>query len=282
MTVDTRSAAPGPTTVLYPLRNRLVEVRRVTRLTPGMVRVTLGGEEMAGFQDGQAGSPDDHVKLCFPAPGADRPVLPVVHADGLGEQDPKGPFPILRDYTVRAWRPERLEIDVDMVLHGHGIATTWARDATPGKVIGVLGPRGSVHYTGDYPWYLLGADETGLPALARRLAELPAGIPAFAFVQVGGPAEEQDLASAADVTLTWLHHGPAPAGADSPLEAAVRALTLPPGEGLAWFAGEATMLRPIRRYLRRELGFPKERVDVDGYWKRGVVNLDHHEDDGED
>jgi NADPH-dependent ferric siderophore reductase len=41
-------------------------------------------------------------------------------------------------------------------------------------------------------------------------------------------------------------------------------------------AGEATMLAPLRRYLRRELGLPAEQVSASGYWKRGIVNLDHH------
>lgn len=35
-------------------------------------------------------------------------------------------------------------------------------------------------------------------------------------------------------------------------------------------------MKPIRRYLRRELGLPKQQVDVDGYWKKGTANLDHH------
>lgn len=50
-----------------------------------------------------------------------------------------------------------------------------------------------------------------------------------------------------------------------------------PGAGTFFFlAGEATSLIPLRRYLRRELGLPKEQVEVHGYWKRGVVALDHH------
>lgn len=50
----------------------------------------------------------------------------------------------------------------------------------------------------------------------------------------------------------------------------------------AFVAGEAGALKPIRRWLRRELALPKERLDVDGYWKKGTVNLDHHVPDDED
>ena len=45
---------------------------------------------------------------------------------------------------------------------------------------------------------------------------------------------------------------------------------------LVFLAGEAGSLIPLRRYLRRELGLPKEQVDAHGYWKKGEANLDHH------
>jgi NADPH-dependent ferric siderophore reductase len=32
----------------------------------------------------------------------------------------------------------------------------------------------------------------------------------------------------------------------------------------------------VRRYLRDELRLNPDWIDVDGYWKRGTVNLDHH------
>jgi len=98
-------------------------------------------------------------------------------------------------------------------------------------------------------------------------------------VEVAGAAERQALETAADLELRWLHR-------DEPgtptLEQAARALDLPPGDGYVWMAGEAGALRPIRRHLRDERGIHPDRLHVDGYWKRGVVNLDHHAEDGED
>ncbi|WP_431521128.1 SIP domain-containing protein [Citricoccus muralis] len=41
------------------------------------------------------------------------------------------------------------------------------------------------------------------------------------------------------------------------------------------WACSAPALKPIRRYLCREIGLPKDQVDVDGYWKKGTANLDH-------
>ncbi|KNB50754.1 siderophore-interacting protein [Streptomyces caatingaensis] len=272
MTVDT--LPPRMRIVRHPLKYRLLEVRKVDRITPSTVRVTFGGEELEGFCE-QA--PTDHVKLCFAEDGAELPVEPVVVNDTWMDAPVE---PITRDYTVRHYRRDTRELDVDMVLHGRGVASSWAERAEPGMRLGVLGPRGSEVLPMVHDWYLLAAEETALPALARWLEKLPAGVRVIAFAEVAGPEDEQEFRTATDLTMTWLHRGSAPAGTTDLLERAIRAAELPAdGLGFAWVAGEATSLKPVRRYLRRELGLAKEQVDVDGYWKRGVENHDHHEDE---
>lgn len=53
----------------------------------------------------------------------------------------------------------------------------------------------------------------------------------------------------------------------------------PSVEFFTWIAGEATSLKPVHRYFLRELEMPRELVHIDGYWKWGVSNLDHHATD---
>src|SRR4051794_41933076 len=76
---------------------RLLQVRRSTRITPRMVRVTLAGDELAGFGgDG----PDRRIKMFFPVEGQDRPAVP--RATSGGPLWPAGePRPTIRTYTVR-------------------------------------------------------------------------------------------------------------------------------------------------------------------------------------
>ena len=61
----TISALPDrlPRRVCHELRFRKLQVRAVQRLTPHLIRITLGGDELAGFT-----SPgfDDHAKIFFP------------------------------------------------------------------------------------------------------------------------------------------------------------------------------------------------------------------------
>src|SRR5699024_5514015 len=45
-------------------------------------------------------------------------------------------------------------------------------------------------------------------------------------------------------------------------------LSLPAGRTFAWCAGETLTIAPIRRCLRRDLGLPKEDVEVVGYWRK--------------
>ncbi|MER6396665.1 siderophore-interacting protein [Kitasatospora sp. NPDC001603] len=273
--MTTETAPPRMRIVRHPLKYRLLEVRRVTRVTPGTVRVTFGGPELEGFCE-QA--PTDHVKLCFAEDGAALPVAPVVENDTWMDAPVE---PITRDYTVRHYRRAEQELDIDMVLHGTGVGSSWAEAAEPGMRLGVLGPRGSEEIPFVHDWYLLAAEETAIPALGRWLEMLPAGVKVIAFAEVPGPEHEQVFETATDATVTWLHRGDAPAGSTDLLERAVRAAQLPPGLGFAWVAGEANALKPIRRHLRAERGLDRHQVDVDGYWKRGVANHDHHEGEHE-
>ena len=58
-------AGSGTVRIGYPIDVREVRVVARRRLTPRMVRLTLGGPALAGFHTYQA---DDHVKLVFPDP----------------------------------------------------------------------------------------------------------------------------------------------------------------------------------------------------------------------
>ena len=83
--------------VRHETKMRLLQVREVSRLTPKMVRVVLGGEALAGFV---SAAHDDHVKLFFPQPGHDKPVLPTPTPNG--PVYPEGAAcPAARDYTPR-------------------------------------------------------------------------------------------------------------------------------------------------------------------------------------
>lgn len=223
----------------------------------------------------QAPGPEDHVKVFLPDPATGELHAPTLAADG-GLQRPTGVVSISRDYTVRATRVVDgvAEIDVDWVLHGdEGPASAWAARAAEGDEVVLAGPRGSVGVPEGIGRLTLVGDETGLPALARWVAAVGPGLPVTAIVEIGDDVDEahvEDELDGATVEILYRTDGP------GQLAEAVRSLGGLEGDELFVGLGEASDLVPVRRYLRRELGLPAEQAAISGYWRRGVVNLDHH------
>jgi NADPH-dependent ferric siderophore reductase len=231
--------------VRHALRRRDLTVARVDTPTPGFRRVTFTGADLAGFV---SASFDDHVKLFLDA------------ADGAE--------PVRRDYTPRQHDAAAGTLAIEFALHGDGPAAAWAAQATPGQRATIGGPRGSFIIPTDLDWHLLVGDETALPAIARRLEELPAGARAFVVLHVADAADRRALPSAAEVRVQWVHDSAA-------LLDAVRALDLPDGEGFAWCAGEAGAMAAVRRVLVDEQGVDRHAVRAAAYWKQGATA--HHE-----
>jgi NADPH-dependent ferric siderophore reductase len=239
---------------------RLLQVRRSVHVTPRMIRVTLCGDELAGFP---GSGPDRRIKMFFPVPGQDRPAVP--RATSGGPLWPAGePRPAIRTYTVRRFDPAAGELDVDFVLHdGHGPGAAWARDARPGSWVGVSEPGGRYEPDPHAGFHVVIGDESALPAVATVLDALPRGVPALAFLEVADAAEEQPLPGSAAVH--WVHRGPRPPGL--PLVEAVRAAQLPDGRGQAWLSGESACVRELRRHLLDERGLDRRAVYATGYWR---------------
>jgi NADPH-dependent ferric siderophore reductase len=261
--------------IRHETKRRLLEVHDVSRITPKMARIVLGGDELAGFV---SAAHDDHVKLFFPRPGQDKPVLPTQTPNG--PVYPEGaPQPAARDYTPRRYDVAANTLTIDFVLHGDGPAAAWATQARLGQFLGVGGPRGSFIVPDDFDWYLLAGDETALPAIGRRLEELPATTRALVVVEVADAGEEQRFNTRARLETRWLHRNGAEPGARSPLQEAIAELKLPSGEGYAWVAAEAAAAKALRRHLVDERGLRKDRVKAAAYWKQGAVAVHENYDD---
>ncbi len=243
--------------VMHDIKRRKLEVLRVVDLTPRMRRITLGGPELAGFIS--LGT-DDHVKLLFPQNAEQAAALETMV---LGAGKDNGPMPEMRDYTPRRYDLEKLELDIDFVLHGDGPASTWAEQARPGQFLHIGGPRGSMIVPDIFDSYLLIGDETAPPAIARRLESLAANRKALVVIEVENGAEQQVLESAAQVNVIWvLREG----GKDN-LLTTVRQLQVPKGNLYAWVATETKVSRQIRRVLLDEHGLNEQFVKAVGYWR---------------
>jgi NADPH-dependent ferric siderophore reductase len=248
------------TRVRHELKRRKLEVRRSERISPSMVRLVLGGDDLAGFVS--LGF-DDHVKIFIPPPGATEPFVPTSGPDGA---EP----PAMRDFTPRKYDAEAGELTIDFALHEAGPATAWAVNAGPGDFLGVGGPRGSMVVPTGFRLHVLIGDETAIPAIARRLEELPSGVAARVIAEVEGPGHELNLASHAKIELTWVHRNGRPAG-QALLEAVRSANLTAGGDVYAWAACESSVAKLLRTHLVDERLFDPKRVKAAGYWKRGAA-----------
>jgi len=231
--------------VRHELRRRELVVESVAPLGEHFVSITFGGEALADFV---SLSFDDHVKFML---------------DGSTDA-------LRRDYTPRRYDAQSRQLTIEFALHGEGAASHWARHAEPGQAAVIGGPRGSMIVPPDFDWHLLVADATGLPAIRRRLEELPAGTRAI-VVALAGAGDRILPATQAHLELHWVDSADA-------LVDAVRALALPAGEGYAWGGGEAAMMRRVREVLVTDKALPKEAMRISAYWKQGAA--DFHEDIG--
>lgn len=249
-----------------PPRTYVTTIRRTRRITPRMLRITIGGGDLHEFV---SAAPDQFITVIVPQPGQELPPL----ARALNWEEfraiPAAVRPAARNYTVRHHRPEVGEIDVDVVLHGDsGPVARWANHARAGERLAIWGPRIAYRPPEETAWQLLVGDETGLPAIGAILAALPAGMRAQAIIEVADAAEEQALPSPGAAAVTWLHRGDTPASASTALLTAVRALAFPAGPRYIWGGGERRAMGALRKHLIEERGIAGEALAILNYWEQ--------------
>lgn len=249
---------------IHPIKVRSAWVKTITRLTPHMARITLQGDDLQDFY-----SPgfDDHVKLLFAEQAGQELAVPQVGERGLVFEEGQAK-PVMRDYTPLSYDNQSREMVIDFVLHGTGVASTWAETAKVGDRLLMAGPRGSMLIPTVFDWQILVGDETALPAITRRLRELKAGTQVAVVVHANHADAKLPLSSDADVQVHWVVEADADAARQKLLDT-LQALTVPEkGEGFAWGAVEYAQVTPVRELLMQRFSLDNARVKVSSYWRR--------------
>jgi len=242
----------APRRVRHQPRRRTLTVKEIAKVAAHMIRVTLTGD-LEGFVS--LGF-DDHVKLFFP--------------DGTVD-DAGNPNTLSRDFTPRRHDPAANTLEIDFALHDAGPATQWAMNAKAGDALSIGGPRGSFIIPLAFDWHLLVGDETALPAISRRLAELPAGTRAVVIGEVDGAADEIAFTTEAQATVSWAHRKGAAPGQSDALASTLAAAKFPAGDYYAWVACESLQAKALRRQLIADHGANPKWMRAAGYWRRGAV-----------
>ena len=288
-----------------------VTVARTERLGPAFLRLTLTGADLRGFGAGghdqriklvlsRDGQPVEPLLRSGPGWYQDYCALPDDVRPHLRTYTVRAARPEVGE----------LDVDVVLhgVAGGQpGPAASWAAAARPGDPLVILGPDrpGSGRAWGCEwapppagPLFLAG-DETAVPAISAIVESLPAGRHAVAVLEVPDAGDVLPLALPAGVEVRWLIRGARPRG--EALGPAVHAAlcelgVAAPSAGVepedvdldggvlwevpeagaatgcyAWLAGEAGMVKKLRRRLVRDLGVPRTSVAFMGYWRLGAA-----------
>ncbi|HUF84947.1 MAG TPA: siderophore-interacting protein, partial [Acidimicrobiia bacterium] len=132
------------------------------------MRVTLAGSELEGLTVEQ---PAASVRLLLPSPGSDELVMPTWNGNEFLLPDDRRPT--IRTFTPLRVDPDELSLDVEIVVHGGGAASEWAQAAQPGDRAALSGPGRGYDVDPEAPAFLLGGDETAIPAIGQLLDVLP-------------------------------------------------------------------------------------------------------------
>ena len=266
--------SPAPRLRREPPQFRIVSLLRRQPITPRLVRCTLGGDDLAGFP---APDPAASVRVLFPEPGTSELVMPVWNGNEFllpGSDGETRLRPYIRTFTPRATRAEPStgppELDVDVVLHGAGVASSWVETVDLGAPAAISGP-GRGYAAPDQPHLLVG-DETAIPAMSQLLEVLASSTPVVVHVEVEDRSARHPLPDHPNADVHW-HELPPDAPPGDLLVAAVEAATID-DDTRVWAAGEAAAMQRIRRHLFDVRDISRPRTTIRGYWKHGRAGAD--------
>lgn len=259
---------PGPTRVAA-VDPRFIdlEVLRNEQLSPHMRRITLGGDDVSAMTPQGY---DQWFRFFMRRPDQQRLEVP----SSATQWFPKyllmreSRRPCIRNYTIRDYRRDAGELDIDFVTHDDpGPGAAWAIDARPGERAALL-DEGLLYNDEGIPGdVLLVGDESVVPAIAGVCGSLDDQARGTAIIEIGHADDRQEFARPAGLEVHWIERG-----RERPAQAGLRALEdhdLPDGLGYAYLAGEQSLATGARRHLVRHRGMDKQRITFTGYWKVG-------------
>ena len=165
----------------------------------------------------------------------------------------------MNNYTVRDFRPDTLELDIDVVLHRgpsgqlEGRIAQWAGEVQPGDRAAILDEGLLFNRPVDTRSVLLAGDESALPAIEGILRSLPAEIGGRTVLEVPTPEDVRTLDHGPGMEVQWMARSEVDPGV-LPGAAALAALTawpVPAADTYAFLVGESGLATGARRHLVR-------------------------------
>jgi len=185
---------------------------------------------------------------------------------------------VRRRFSVRAVDEASDTFTLLLTVDHVGPGSTWARNATPGDVVDVIGPRGKIQLDPRADWHLFVGDASGFAAFYRMAQSIEVPGRAIFIVEID---EADDALSATfdeglGVTGIFVDRQERDTGDPSGLLSGLAAFALPPDLGHAYLFGEFHVMRVIEKALL-DRGLAPEQISHKAFWRSGRSNADHGE-----
>ena len=223
-----------------------------------MVRITFAGDELRGLEITE---PAASVRLLLPHPDEDL-TMPTWNGNEFLRDD--GSRPIIRTFTPRRLDPDRLTLDLDLVLHPAGQASAWALGATSGAEAAISGPGRGYQIDPTADDFLIVGDESAIPAISQLVESVGPNADLRVHIEVDDEFGRVGIPGHSHLQLAWHELGGRARG--SLMVEAIAGEQIDEATAI-WCAGQAAAMQQIRKHLFKERGVARSNATVRGYWK---------------
>ena len=232
-------------------RIRNIKITNISQLSPNMKRITFHSKDFIDFPENEDGG---YVKLLFKQESSDNSFS--------------------RPYTIRSFRKNKLELDIDFSNHfgNQGYATKWASHAKIGDEILISGPGLKKPINENSDWFFFVGDMTALPAIACYLETIPKKAAGFVVLEIISKDDKIKLIKPKNIEIKWVvksKQNP------SVLVDTVKEINWLNGKPYVWVACEFNKMRNLRDFFQKNKKISKNEMYISSYWKLGLDQEEH-------
>jgi NADPH-dependent ferric siderophore reductase len=190
---------------------------------------------------------------------------------------------VRRRYSVRDVDAELDQFSLWITTAHDGVGSNWAKSATPGDEMDIIGPRGKVVLDPMADWHLFVGDITILGSAYRMAQSIE--VPGRAIFIVETDHADDALTATFDeglgVTGIFVDRMGRSKDDAAGLLSGLAAFAFPPHRGHAYVFGEFHVMKAVQAALL-DRGLDDDAISIKPFWRVGRNNADHGEPDKSD
>lgn len=224
-------------------------MKKIFNITKNMKRVTFTHKDLENFPVDEVGG---YIKFIFEKNGKN----------------------LVRPFTVRNFKRENLELDVDFAIHSNvkSLASNWAIKAKVNDMIKFTGPGPKNMVDMNSTWFLLVGDLASLPAISVNLEQMSKRSKGQVFIELSHDCDIQKLIKPENVKINWILNSE---NSHSKILEKIDAIEWYDQSPFIWVATEFSLMKKIRSLLLSKNDINKKNMYISSYWKRGLDQEQH-------